>query len=196
MTMNLKSTPALLLIDVQQAFDEAYWGKRNNPQAETVIANLLARWRQNNWPVIHIRHCSTEANSSLRADRPGNAYKPEAQPLPDEIEFCKAVNSSFIGTGLDDYLRQQGLLSLVIVGISTDHCVSTTVRMAGNLGYQNFLVEDGCFSFDRTDRHGKLHSAQSLHEAHLASLDKEFCTVISSAELISQLFAESENASS
>ncbi len=181
-------TPALLLIDVQQAFDEPYWGARNNPQAETVIADLLAQWREKNWPVIHIRPCSTEPNSTLRADRPGNAYKVEALPPAHEIEFCKSVNSAFIGTGLHEYLQQQGIQTLVIAGISTDHCVSTSVRMAGNLGYQNFLIEDACFTFDKRDRHGQLHSAQALHEAHLASLDHEFCTVTSSAEIL-QKFA-------
>lgn len=176
-TEALRNPPALMLIDVQTAFDQACWGPRNNPQAESVIASMLALWRELHWPIVHVRHASLEANSTLRADQPGYAYKPEAQPRTGEVEFIKSVNSAFIGTELHAYLQAQQLQTLVFAGISTDHCVSTTVRMAANLGYRNFLLEDACFSFDKTDRHGRLHTAQALHEAHLASLDGEFCCV-------------------
>ena len=50
--------PALLLIDVQTAFDQACWGPRNNPQAESVIAHMLALWRELHWPIVHVRHAS------------------------------------------------------------------------------------------------------------------------------------------
>lgn len=184
--MNQDQNTALLLIDVQKAFDDPRWGPRNNPYAEDNIARLLAFWRHHQRPVIHIRHCSTEPDSTLRPERPGNAYKEQAQPIAGEIEFCKSVNSAFIGTGLSDYLQQQAITQLVIVGISTDHCVSTTTRMAGNLGFTNFLVADACMSFDRRDRNGKLFLAQEIHEIHLASLDKEFCTVLETADILRQ----------
>lgn len=174
----LHDQSALLLIDVQTGFDDPYWGARNNPEAESNIAKLLQTWREKNRPVIHVRHCSIEANSTLRPDRPGNAYKPEAMPIEGEIEFTKSVNSAFIGTGLHDYLQQQKIKCLVIAGISTDHCVSTTTRMAGNLGYENYLVGDACAAFDRVDQDGRRHLAQDIHDIHLASLDREFCTVI------------------
>lgn len=183
-----KLTTALLLIDVQQAFDEPSWGQRNNPQAESNIALLLARWRQENMPVIHVRHFSTEANSSLRPDRPGVAYKNEAKPISGEIEFSKSVNSAFIGTGLESYLHQQKINTLVIVGISTDHCVSTTTRMAANLGFSNLLVSDACATFDRRAADGKLFLAEDVHQIHLASLDREFCTVQSTLEILQMCF--------
>ncbi len=182
-----KRAPALLLVDVQTAFDDPSWGPRNNPQAESHIATLLGAWRQAQMPVIHIRHCSVEPNSTLRPDRPGNAFKPEAMPIAGEIEFRKSVNSAFIGTGLHDYLQEQGISRLVIVGISTDHCVSTTTRMAGNLGYENYLVGDACATFDRVDSHGKLHLAQDIHEIHLASLHREFCTVVETEEILKKI---------
>ena len=186
-TKHKDKAPALLLVDVQTAFDDPYWGPRNNPQAESHIATLLAAWRQAQMPVIHISHCSVEPNSTLRPDRPGNAFKPEAMPMAGEIEFRKSVNSAFIGTGLHDYLQEQGISRLVIVGISTDHCVSTTTRMAGNLGYENYLVGDACATFDRIDSKGKLHLAQDIHEIHLASLDREFCIVVETQEILEQV---------
>jgi nicotinamidase-related amidase len=189
--MSNKPSTALLLIDVQQAFDEASWGARNNPQAESNIARLLAHWRQQHWPVIHVRHFSTEANSSLRPDRPGVAYKEEAKPVSGEIEFSKSVNSAFIGTGLESYLHQQKIDTLIIAGISTDHCVSTTTRMAANLGFSNFLVSDACATFDRLAADGKLFLAEDIHQIHLASLDREFCKVRTTSEIISMHFESS-----
>jgi nicotinamidase-related amidase len=188
--MNTKSAtkqhtgPALLLVDVQTAFDDPSWGPRNNRQAESNIARLLATWRAAKLPVIHVRHCSIEPNSTLREDRPGNAFKPEAMPIVGEIEFKKSVNSAFIGTSLHEHLQEHGLQELVMVGISTDHCVSTTTRMAGNLGYTNYLVEDACATFDRIDHQGRLYLAQDIHDVHLASLNGEFCTVVRTDDVI------------
>lgn len=186
--MTSNQTAALLLVDVQKAFDDPYWGPRNNPQAEHNIATLLAHWRQQHRPVIHVRHFSVEAHSTLRPERPGAAYKDEALPIAGEKEFTKSVNSAFIGTDLEAYLHQQQITTLVIVGISTDHCVSTTTRMAGNLGFTNILVSDACASFDRRSYDGKIYPAEEIHQIHLASLDREFCTVKSTREVLNMPF--------
>lgn len=178
---------ALLLIDVQKGLDDPCWGTRNNPQAESNIARLLSAWRKRQQPVIHIRHCSKDPDSPLRPDRPGNEFKAEAIPLPAEKQFSKTVNSAFIGTDLENYLRQQGISELVIVGLTTDHCVSTTVRMAANLGFKVSLVHDACATFDRLGYDGFRYSADDMHNINLASLDGEFCAVLSSDELLREL---------
>ncbi|MBC3872172.1 cysteine hydrolase family protein [Undibacterium flavidum] len=182
--MQTKHT-ALLLVDVQQAFDHPSWGARNNPQAEQNIASLLGHWRARQMPVIHIRHFSVHAASTLHPSHLGVAYKTEAMPITGEKEFTKSVNSALIGTGLEDYLHQQKIDRLVIVGISTDHCVSTTTRMAGNLGFTTYLVSDACATFDRRRADGKLFLAEDIHQIHLCSLDGEFCTVRTTAEILS-----------
>lgn len=178
---------ALLLIDVQQGFDDPYWGTRNNPDAEQKMVQLLQVWRVQKLPVIHVQHLSTNPESPLNPKNgDGCAFRPETAPLADEVVFAKNVNSAFIGTELESYLRQQKIESLVIVGLTTDHCVSTTTRMAGNLGFTVQLVSDGTATFDREDVNGAKISADAIHQIHLASLHGEFCTVVTTNELLSR----------
>ena len=178
--------PVLLIIDVQKGLDEPRLGQRNNPRAEANMARLLQRWRQKSWPTVHIRHDSTEAKSPLRPELPGNAYKDEIRPLPGEIEFRKSVNSAFVGTGLESYLRGRGLSRLVVVGLTTDHCVSTTVRAAANLGFDVTLVADACAAFGRVGFDGRRYSGDEIHRVNLVSLDGEFCCLRLTADLLDE----------
>ena len=184
--MTVMKKTALLVIDVQKGFDDPSYGKRNTSNAEANIALLLSLWRKHRLPIIHIRHCSTEPNSPLRPELPGNEFKEEAQPLPGEKQFSKSVNSAFIGTDLEKYLYEQGILSLVIVGLTTDHCVSTSTRMASNLGFNVTLISDATATYDRQGHDGILYSADDIHKINLVSLNGEFCIVRSSGEVLQE----------
>jgi nicotinamidase-related amidase len=184
MSDRLPDDAVLLLIDIQQGFDEPVWGRRNNPQAEGNVAKLLEAWRKTSRPVIHIQHCSTGANSPLRPGQSGNDFKPEAVPLDGEPVMQKNVNSAFIGTSLENYLRERGLGTLVVAGLTTNHCVSTTARMAGNLGFETFVVDDATATFDRTDHTGRTFSAEDVHAISLASLHEEFATVTTTEDIL------------
>ena len=175
---------ALLVIDVQKGLDDPSLGERNNLDAESNIALLLAAWRNLNLPVVHIRHCSIEPGSPLRAELPGNAFKEEAQPLPAEKQFSKSVNSAFIGTGLENYLHKQAISALVIVGLTTDHCVSASTRMASDLGFDVTLVSDATAAFERKSHDGLLYSAEDIHNINLVSLHEEFCVIRSTREVL------------
>ncbi len=176
--------PALLLIDIQQGFDDPYWGERNNPDFENNVTTLLSHWRKQGAPVIHVKHNSTTDGSPLRLELPGNAIYDFATPIHDEPVFEKNVNSAFIGTNLADHLASIGNPPIVMVGMTSDQCVNTTVRMAGNLGYESYMVSDGTATFNKTDHNGKLFTAEQLHEAALASIHEEFATVISTLEAL------------
>lgn len=182
--MSLSSGAALLIIDVQQGLDEPRWGERNNPDAEQRIADLLSAWRAAGQPVIHVQHLSLEPQSPLRAGMPGNAFKVEALPMAGEPVFQKHVNSAFIGTDLEAHLRARGIGELVIAGITTDHCVSSTTRMAGNLGFKVTVVEDATATFERRGPDGVHYSADLMHRAALASLHGEFATVRSTRDVL------------
>ena len=180
----MNSQTVLLLVDVQTGLDHPSWGKRNNPDAEAHMSSLLKHGRENGWPVMHVQHCSTEANSPLRPGQPGVACKEATAPENEETVFQKNVNSAFIGTSLEETLKERHLENLVVVGLTTDHCVSTTVRMAANKGFNVVLVGDATATFDRTGPDGNYYSADIMHDVNLASLNGEFCKVVTTSEVL------------
>jgi nicotinamidase-related amidase len=182
-----KGRVALMLIDVQQGLASPSLGQRNNPQAEANMATLLDCWRKRHWPIMHIRHCSTEHDSPLRPELPGNAFKEEVAPLASETVFGKTVNSAFIGTSLEQHLRQADIKHLVIVGLTTDHCVSASTRMASDLGFEVILASDATAAFERSGFDGRHYTGDDIHRVNLVSLDGEFCEVRSSSDILDKL---------
>ena len=169
---------ALLIVDVQRGFEHPSWGERNNPFMEQHALALLQHWRQRSWPIIHAKHNSVHAESTLRPGQPGNDFKPEFSPAVNETVIEKRVHSVFIGTPLERYLRECEIPGLVIVGLTTNHCVSTSARMAHNLGFTCWVVGDATATFDRVGPGGKRFAAQLVHEVALSDLHGEFSTVV------------------
>lgn len=175
----------LLLIDLQRAIDHPDWGVRNNPQAEANVAALLAEWRGKGWPVWHVRHDSTEPGSHYRPGQSGHDFRDGQGPLSGEPVFGKQVNSAFIGTDLEVRLRDAGHRRLVIAGVITNNSVETSVRHAANLGFDVWLAEDACFTFDKVDWSGTHRTADEVHAMSLANLDREYCQIWRTADLLS-----------
>jgi len=120
-----------------------------------------------------------DAKSPYRPGQSGNDFRPQTGPLKGETVIAKRTNSAFIGTDLENRLRGAGQTALVIAGVITNNSVEATVRMAGNLGFATWLVEDACFTFGRKDWNGSWRTAEEVHAMSLANLDREYCTVIS-----------------
>ena len=189
----LGPTAALLVIDVQRGFDDPAWGPRNNPEAEAHVARLIAAWRGAGAPVVHVHHDSPDPAGRFRLDGPGHAPKPEAAPGPGETVYRKRVNSAFIGTGLEADLRRLGIDTLVIVGLTTNHCVSTTARMAGNLDFRTLVVADATAAFERPGMDGRPRPAEAVHDAALSDLSDEFAQIVDTAAVLAAL-TQRENA--
>jgi nicotinamidase-related amidase len=183
----LPENAVLLIIDVQKGFDDPLWGKRNNPDAERNMARILAAWRLSARPVFHVQHVSVMPGSPLGPKSPGCEIKDEVKPLEGEPIFQKHVNSAFIGTDLEKQLRTHNYDTLVIVGLTTQYCVSTTARMAGNMGFKTYVVSDATAAFGLTGPDGRSYSAEEIHDVSLATIHNEFAEVVATADLLLHL---------
>ena len=141
---------ALIIIDMQKGFFKNILGKRNNPQAENNILKILENFRKENKEIIHIQHLSMDEKGILFTNEDREFLK-SLEPLPNETIFQKSVNSAFIRTNLENYLRNKSIDKLIIVGMTLPHCVSTTIRMASNLGFKVILIEDATITFEIAD---------------------------------------------
>lgn len=180
MSISRSDRPALILIDFQKGFDNLeYWdGQRNDHDAENNAGELLEVWRKNKLPIYHIQHFSLTPGSLLNESNAGKQFKDIVKPIQGEPIIKKNVNSAFIGTDLKDRLEDDKITKLVIVGLTTDHCVSTTTRMAGNYGSDTFIVSDATTTFNKKGLDGQNFSAELIHETALVSLNGEFATVV------------------
>ena len=114
---------------------------------------------------------------------------PCAAPVKGEPVFYKNVNCSFVGTDLEKLLREQKIRQLIICGIATDHCVSTTVRLAADLGIVKShddelglvaIIGDASAAFNNR---GKF-AAETVHAVNLASSEDEFAEVITTKDVV------------
>jgi nicotinamidase-related amidase len=176
---------ALVVVDVQRAFDDAgFWGPRNNPACEANIAALIAAWRGAGRPVVFVRHDSVEPGSPLRPGAPGNALKPGLGGEPDLL-VTKHVNSAFHGEpDLAGWLRERELTGIALCGITTNHCCETTARVGANLGFDVQFAIDATHTFDRRHPDGGLMTADDLARATATSLHGEFATVVRTEDLL------------
>jgi nicotinamidase-related amidase len=166
-----------VVVDVQRAFDdEAYWGRRNNPDCEANIARLIAAWREAERPLVFVRH---------EFESHDHAFKDVVSGEPDLL-VSKQVNSAFYGSpDLDAWLRENEIGSIALCGISTDHCVETTARMGANLGYDVLFVLDAMHTFDRAGPDGTVMTADELTRATATSLHEEFAAIVRTDDLTS-----------
>ena len=181
----IKKNPALLLVDIQKAFlEKDYPGLiRNNEHAEFICGKILKKWRTLDLPIIHVRHSSSNPESKLHKSRPGFEFNDYVTPLETEMVLTKEVNSAFIGTNLENILIKSHIDTLVIVGMTTNHCISTTVRMSGNLGFDTYLISDSTACYNTKGMNGEIIDCNTIYNSALASLQDEFATVIDSKKL-------------
>ena len=179
----------LILIDIQKGLDELdfYGGKRNNLNAESNCVEILNAFRAKNYPVVFVQHDSTNPNSPLYPGQAGHDLKDEVAPLSNELVFHKNVNSAFIGTDLENWIHRSGINKVVMIGLTTEHCISTSVRMSANLGFNTILINDATAAFQKVLPDGTVIEAEMVHQVELANLRDEFAEIISTNELISRL---------
>ena len=184
-TQKWANSTALIVIDVQKGFDDVeYWGPRNNPDCENNVARLIAAWREQGWPIVFVRHNSTNPSSPLAASSSGNAFKDVLSGDPDLL-ITKTVHSAFYGdVDLDAWLTEHEIAGVAICGIQTNMCCETTARMASDLGYDMMFVIDATHTFDLATSTRKVHMAREISRFTALTLEADFGTVIRTSELV------------
>ena len=177
---------ALLVIDVQMAFvhDDANGAFRSNPAASENIASLLAEYRQRGDKVIHIHHHGTDASDPFHPDAPGVVVQPFAAPLEGEDVVIKHGGSGFVGTALEQILREAGVERVVVCGATANHCVESTTRSAGDQGFDTYYTSDAVWAYSVIGPDGVEHSAEQVHSVTLSTLHGEFATVVPTSEAL------------
>jgi nicotinamidase-related amidase len=184
--IHLPHNTALIIVDVQKGMDDPRMGKRNNRNAEDNIAKLLKVWRTANRPIFHIQHDSRSKDSPFSPSSSGHEIKGVVAPRAAEPVIHKNVSSAFIATDLEKQLHSRGIRTIVIVGLETDHCVSTTARMAGDLGFETYVVSDATATFERNSPDGRHFDAEDVHAVSLAGLNGEFAKIVETTDILSR----------
>jgi nicotinamidase-related amidase len=139
---------ALIIIDVQASFTQMpYWSEQELPAFQAALQRLEAGCRARGVPVVHIFHVEDSAPFSLASGW--------VKPLPwldqaPSVRFDKHTHNAFTDTGLDLWLRRQGIGRLLISGIRTEQCCETTTRVGSDLGYKVDFVTEATMTFPMT----------------------------------------------
>ncbi len=198
MIRRFDDSTALLLIDVQKGVDDTSYyggptGRTNNPDAKDHIRTILKQWREAGGTIAFTRHDSIEEGSPLKLSLESGQQLDGMEILPGDIAVSKSVNSGFIGTPLALELRRTGIKRLCVVGFFTNVCVETTVRMAGNMGFDTYLVHDACSTMNSIGLDGTDYDPQLVHDMAIAGLHGEFCTAISTQDALGLLTADASH---
>ncbi|MEM9499710.1 MAG: isochorismatase family protein [Pseudomonadota bacterium] len=177
---------ALLVIDVQMALahEDDSGADRSCPEAEDNIALLLAKFREAGETVVHIHHHGTDPDDPFHPDAAGSAVQPVAAPLPGEPVVIKTASSGFVGTRLQDILKDAGIDRVVTCGATANHCVESTTRSAADLGYQPIYAADAVWSYGVTGPDGAHHSGNQIHSVSMATLEGEIASVKKSQDIL------------
>jgi nicotinamidase-related amidase len=191
---------ALLVIDIQNTYlepkpdpaDDARWQPFFQRMRETVIPNtarLIAACRARSLETIFARIACLKLDGrdrSLSQKKPGFNYLllpkdrhdsqivPELTPAPDDIVIMKTTDSALTGSNLRLILRNMEIENVVIAGIFTDQCVSSTVRSLADESFNVVVVEDCCAA-----------ATMELHEKELEIINMIYCHVVNLDEVLS-----------
>jgi nicotinamidase-related amidase len=182
-------TTALVIIDMQEGMADRMRAGREqaNPRAEENTAALLALFRARGLPVIHVFHDDAHPDSPFRKGLPSAEPMACARPVAGETVFWKHGSSAFHGTGLEAYLRKQGIDTIVLTGAVAAFCVTSSTRQGSDLGFRILLPGDALIGFDLPAHDGGRLDAQTVLRVTLSLLGADFATLVATDQVASLL---------
>ena len=174
---------ALLLIDLQNDyFPGGAYELDRIAETSAKSAEMLDRFRNKTWPVIHIRHefASPEA-PFFRPGSDGAKIHDSVAPLPGEKIVTKQQVNAFQGTDLDAQLKSLGVEGLVIVGAMSHMCIEGATRAAADLGYRVEVIHDACATRDQ-EFDGRRVAAADVHATSMSALGFAYAKVLALRE--------------
>jgi nicotinamidase-related amidase len=198
-----RDSSALLVIDIQNTYLEpdddpkealrwAPFYKRMNNTVIPNTADMISWARERGLEVIFARIACLKKDGrdrSLSQKKPGFNYLlmptdseesqiiEELSPYADEISITKTTDSALTGTNLRLTLHNMGIKSVIVTGIFTDQCVSSTVRSLADESFEVLVVEDCCAA-----------ATDEIHHQELKIINMIYCHVLQ-AEDVKQLLA-------
>jgi nicotinamidase-related amidase len=161
--MRLPADAVLLIIDAEQAVGGPRRGDDDAPEVETNIAALIAAWRAEGLPLVHVGRQPSGSASDIA---------PTVPPLDSEIVVIRNATSAFVGADLEARLDELGATTLVLCGALSTHALEASARHAADLGYQVFVVADAF------DLRARLWPAEDVRALALARLKGETATIV------------------
>lgn len=175
--------PALLNSDTHGEANDYFTRVEN--VVVPALGGLLDFFRARRAPIAHVRICGPSedgreagwryAQLGIHAPRGSReaAFIDALTPRANEAVIDKITSSAFISTNLDSWLRSRDISSLVVGGVVTNGCVESTVRVAADIGYRVWMVEDGCAALSK-----------SGHDAAISHLHGNYARVVSAEDVL------------
>ena len=163
-TVSSVEEPVSRLLDSarQTGVPVVFVGLKTRPETDSPV------WRE--W-MLRSGQNPDESYAICRAGSGGEAFY-RLQPQDDDILIWKERYSAFIGTDLENILRQRGIDTLVVCGITTECCVDSTVRDAFQKDFSVFIVRDACAAYE-----------QDMHDATMKILTLSFAIACDTDEV-------------
>jgi nicotinamidase-related amidase len=168
---------SLVLIDIQ---NEYVSGPIALPEADAAIANaaaLLAKARDAGMPIIHVAHRGRAGGMFDRTAERG-AIVQELAPRDGEAVVEKELPNAFVRTDLQKQLEATGRKDIILIGMMTHMCVSSTARAALDLGFRTTIDASACATRDLPDGLGGVIPARTVNAVALAELSDRFAIIV------------------
>jgi len=183
------SQTALIVVDIQNEYyaGKNFRGQMVIPDGDKVLKNsqkLVSYAHQKGMQVYFVRHIAPK-DSPLFAE--GSVYArfhQDLQPSARDAIITKATPSSFVGTDLDAQLKKKGIKKVIVIGLMTHMCISSTARDAVPLGYNVIIPEDATATRDLDDGQGGVVDHKALQRAALAGVADVFAEIMTTKDVM------------